>query len=89
MLKRGRRQRTIAKEAAVSGVGFLTVAEAKVRFLPAAENKGIVFARVDLADRPAVAAHVRHVVPRRDGRPFNKGRRSLRWSSTSWPRSPV
>ena len=64
MLKRGRSQRTIRRDAAVSGVGFLTGADAHVRFRPAAENTGIVFKRVDLADRPTVAAHIAHVVPR-------------------------
>lgn len=64
MLRPGRRQRTIRREATVSGVGFLTGADARVRFRPAAERTGIVFERVDLTDRPTVAAHVKHAVPR-------------------------
>jgi UDP-3-O-acyl-N-acetylglucosamine deacetylase len=31
---------------------------------PAEADTGVVFVRTDLPDRPAVAAHIRHVVPR-------------------------
>ncbi|HWE37210.1 MAG TPA: UDP-3-O-acyl-N-acetylglucosamine deacetylase [Isosphaeraceae bacterium] len=59
-----RRQRTIARDAAVQGVGFLTGADVRVRFRPAAAGTGVVFVRADLPGRPEVPAHVRHVVPR-------------------------
>jgi UDP-3-O-[3-hydroxymyristoyl] N-acetylglucosamine deacetylase / 3-hydroxyacyl-[acyl-carrier-protein] dehydratase len=36
-----------------------------MRFRPAAADTGVVFVRADLPGRPAVPAHIRHVVPRR------------------------
>ena len=51
-----RPQRTLAGEAAVAGVGFFTNGDAAVRFRPAAENSGVVFARVDLPGEPTVPA---------------------------------
>ncbi|MCY2963116.1 MAG: UDP-3-O-acyl-N-acetylglucosamine deacetylase [Planctomycetota bacterium] len=41
-----RSQHTIARAAAVHGVGFLTGADVTLRFLPALENEGISFRRV-------------------------------------------
>jgi UDP-3-O-acyl N-acetylglucosamine deacetylase len=41
-------QRTIAKSAEVLGVGFLTGASIRLRFLPAPPGTGIVFARTDV-----------------------------------------
>lgn len=64
MLTARRSQRTIAQEAEVQGVGFLTGADVKVRFRPAQTDTGIVFVRGDLPNRPRVPALVRHVVPR-------------------------
>lgn len=53
-----RRQRTLGQAAAVSGIGFVTGAEIQLRFLPAAEDTGVVFRRVDLPGRPEIPAHV-------------------------------
>lgn len=57
-------QNTLARPAAVTGVGFLTGADLSVRFLPAPENYGIAFRRTDLADSPNIPARVEFTVPR-------------------------
>ena len=50
--------RTLAGEAAVSGVGFFTNADVSVRFRPAAAGSGVTFARVDLPGAPTVPATI-------------------------------
>ncbi|MDR3634904.1 MAG: UDP-3-O-acyl-N-acetylglucosamine deacetylase, partial [Isosphaeraceae bacterium] len=59
-----RLQRTIARETAVRGVGFIHGCDVAVRFRPAEADSGVVFVRTDLPDQPAVPAHIRHVIPR-------------------------
>jgi UDP-3-O-[3-hydroxymyristoyl] N-acetylglucosamine deacetylase/3-hydroxyacyl-[acyl-carrier-protein] dehydratase len=59
-----RRQRTIAREATVEGIGFVTEADVRLRFLPAKSDTGVVFRRVDLPDRPEIPARVEFVSPR-------------------------
>lgn len=59
-----RPQRTIARTAEVAGVGLFTGADVTLRFLPAEEDRGIVFRRADLAGRPEVPATIDYVVPR-------------------------
>jgi UDP-3-O-acyl N-acetylglucosamine deacetylase len=59
-----RRQRTISRPAAVSGFGFLTGAPVTVRFLPAEEDFGIAFQRIDLPGTPPIPARLDFVVPR-------------------------
>jgi UDP-3-O-acyl N-acetylglucosamine deacetylase len=56
-----RYQRTLAGPAEVRGVGFLTGAAVRLRFLPAPPNAGVVFVRTDLRPRAYVPAHVRQV----------------------------
>lgn len=51
-----RAQRTIANPAEISGVGFITGAHVRLRFVPAAENHGLVFVRTDLANSPVIPA---------------------------------
>ncbi|MGL6095141.1 MAG: UDP-3-O-acyl-N-acetylglucosamine deacetylase [Fimbriiglobus sp.] len=51
-----RQQRTLACPAEVRGVGFVTGARVRVRFLPAAADTGVVFVRTDLPGRPATPA---------------------------------
>jgi UDP-3-O-acyl N-acetylglucosamine deacetylase len=53
-----RSQRTIARPAEVEGVGFLTGADVRLRFVPAPPSCGVVFVRTDLPDRPRIPAHV-------------------------------
>jgi UDP-3-O-[3-hydroxymyristoyl] N-acetylglucosamine deacetylase / 3-hydroxyacyl-[acyl-carrier-protein] dehydratase len=59
-----RRQKTIAREAVVRGVGYLTGADINVRFRPAESNAGVTFIRADLPGRPRIPAHISRVVPR-------------------------
>jgi UDP-3-O-acyl N-acetylglucosamine deacetylase len=59
-----RLQRTLAKPAECRGIGFLTGADVQVTFLPAPENSGIVFQRVDLPERPTIPATLEYVQPR-------------------------
>ena len=59
-----RSQQTIARDATVQGIGFLTGADVRICFKPAEDNAGIVFRRVDLPGAPTVPAHIKHVVPR-------------------------
>ena len=56
-----RPQRTLARSAEVVGVGFLTGAEVRLRFLPAPPSSGVVFARTDLRPQAVLPAHVDHV----------------------------
>jgi UDP-3-O-acyl N-acetylglucosamine deacetylase len=56
-------QQTLARPAVISGRGLFHGVEARVRMLPAPENSGIVFRRVDLADRPELPARTEFVVP--------------------------
>jgi UDP-3-O-acyl N-acetylglucosamine deacetylase len=56
-----RRQRTLARPAEVRGIGFLTGANVRLRFVPAPPASGIVFVRTDLnppARLPAVIEQV-------------------------------
>lgn len=61
-----RRQRTLRQAAEVSGVGFLTGANIKLRFLPAPAGHGIAFQRTDqlAIGRPSIPATIDFAVPR-------------------------
>jgi len=56
-----RYQRTIGRPADVAGVGFLTGALVRLRFVPAPPDTGIVFVRTDLRPRAHVPARVEEV----------------------------
>ena len=56
------KQRTISKKVSVSGVGLHTGHPSTLSFLPAPENHGFVFQRLDLEGQPKVPALVDHVV---------------------------
>src|SRR6185295_18589845 len=47
--------------AEVSGIGFLTGAQVRLRFLPAAPSSGIFFVRTDLRPQATIPAHVDQV----------------------------
>src|SRR3954452_16319620 len=64
MLTARRLQRTIAREVELRGVGFIFGTDVAMRFRPARADQGVVFIRTDLPERPAVRAHIRHVIPR-------------------------
>ncbi len=59
-----RNQRTISRAASVKGVGLFGGADVSLRFLPAGEDFGIAFQRVDLAESCPVPAVIDAVVPR-------------------------
>ncbi len=61
------KQQTLKSSAFVSGIALHTGARATVRILPAAENTGIVFRRVDLPGKPEVRALASNVVDVRRG----------------------
>ncbi len=56
-----RPQRTLARAAEVSGVGFLTGGHVQLRFLPAPPSSGVVFVRTDLQPAISIPAHVDQV----------------------------
>lgn len=56
-----RYQRTIAQPAEVWGVGYLTGATVRLRFVPAAPSSGVVFVRTDLRPRVYVPVHIDRV----------------------------
>jgi UDP-3-O-acyl N-acetylglucosamine deacetylase len=56
-----RLQRTLAGPAEVEGIGFLTGATVRLRFLPAPPSTGVVFVRTDLRNRPRIPADVENV----------------------------
>jgi UDP-3-O-[3-hydroxymyristoyl] N-acetylglucosamine deacetylase / 3-hydroxyacyl-[acyl-carrier-protein] dehydratase len=73
MLTAKRLERTIAREAMVRGIGFLTGTDVTICFKPAPAGTGVVFVRTDLPARPAVPAHVRHVVDRQRRTAIQRG----------------
>lgn len=56
-----RYQRTLARPAEVWGVGYLTGATIRLRFVPAPPSTGIVFVRTDLRPRLHIPAHIDNV----------------------------
>jgi UDP-3-O-acyl N-acetylglucosamine deacetylase len=56
-----RYQRTLARAAEVQGVGYLTGADVRLRFLPAPPHTGVVFVRTDLGPGAHVEATVAEV----------------------------
>ncbi|SNQ43622.1 bifunctional UDP-3-O-[3-hydroxymyristoyl] N-acetylglucosamine deacetylase/3-hydroxyacyl-ACP dehydratase [Cellulophaga lytica] len=55
------KQRTIAKEATLTGVGLHTGEKVTMKFLPAQENHGYAFKRVDLEGEPIIEADANFV----------------------------
>lgn len=54
-------QQTLARPALITGRGLFHGIDVKIRLLPADPDTGVVFRRVDLQNRPEVAAHVDNV----------------------------
>jgi len=54
-------QTTIATEISISGKGLHTGCAVSIKLLPAPENHGIVFQRIDLNEKPKVKAHILNV----------------------------
>jgi len=65
-------QTTIKEEVSLTGVGLHTGKNVTIRFLPAAENNGYTFRRVDLEDTPIIPADASLVVNTQRGTNLEK-----------------
>jgi UDP-3-O-[3-hydroxymyristoyl] N-acetylglucosamine deacetylase/3-hydroxyacyl-[acyl-carrier-protein] dehydratase len=66
------KQKTIAKETTLTGVGLHTGKEVRMTFKPAPVNHGFAFARVDLEGTPVVEADANYVVNTQRGTVLEK-----------------
>ena len=66
------KQRTIAKEVTLRGVGLHTGANVTMKFLPAPENHGFAFKRVDLEGEPIIEADANYVINTQRGTNLEK-----------------
>ncbi len=66
------KQRTIAKEVTLKGVGLHTGEEVTMKFVPATENHGFAFKRVDLEGEPVIEADANYVVNTQRGTNLEK-----------------
>ncbi len=67
-----KKQRTIAKEVTLSGVGLHTGENVTMKFIPAPENHGYAFKRVDLEGEPIIEADANYVVNTQRGTNLEK-----------------
>jgi UDP-3-O-acyl N-acetylglucosamine deacetylase len=56
-----RYQRTLARPAEIDGIGYLSGARLRLRFVPAPVSTGVVFVRTDLGPGAMIPARVEHV----------------------------
>lgn len=66
------KQRTIAKEVTLKGVGLHTGEKVTMKFVPAPENHGFAFKRVDLEGEPIIEADVSYVINTQRGTNLEK-----------------
>lgn len=66
------KQRTIAKEVTLKGVGLHTGANVTMKFVPAPENHGYAFKRVDLEGEPIIEADANYVINTQRGTNLEK-----------------
>ena len=59
-----RLQQTLARPAAVTGIGFVTGADVTVRMFPAPAGQGVTFLRTDVSEKVIIPALVEYTVPR-------------------------
>ncbi|MBQ4915193.1 bifunctional UDP-3-O-[3-hydroxymyristoyl] N-acetylglucosamine deacetylase/3-hydroxyacyl-ACP dehydratase [Maribacter sp. MMG018] len=71
-MKTAFKQRTINKEVSLTGVGLHTGGNVTVKFLPAPENHGYAFKRVDLEGTPVIEADANYVVNTQRGTNLEK-----------------
>lgn len=71
-MKTTQKQRTIAKEASLTGVGLHTGAKVTIKFMPAPENHGYAFKRIDLEGEPIIEADANYVVNTQRGTNLEK-----------------
>ncbi|MEJ1221984.1 bifunctional UDP-3-O-[3-hydroxymyristoyl] N-acetylglucosamine deacetylase/3-hydroxyacyl-ACP dehydratase [Sediminicola sp. 1XM1-17] len=72
MSKTTAKQRTIEKEITLSGVGLHTGENVTMKFVPAPENHGYAFKRVDLEGEPIIEADANYVVNTQRGTNLEK-----------------
>lgn len=72
MSKTSNKQRTIARKAALKGVGLHTGENVTMSFLPAKENHGYAFKRIDLEGEPIIEADANYVVNTQRGTNLEK-----------------
>ena len=65
-------QQTIAREVTLKGVGLHTGKEVTLKFIPAPEDHGYVFQRIDLPEHPLVPADAQYVENTQRGTNLNK-----------------
>lgn len=66
------KQKTIAKEISLTGVGLHTGENVTLKFLPAAENHGYAFKRVDIEGEPIIEADANYVINTQRGTNLEK-----------------
>ncbi len=67
------KQRTLAKEFTLTGKGLHTGLEVSIKFVPASENHGYQFKRIDLEGQPVIAASAEYVGDTSRGTVLEKG----------------
>ncbi|WP_318344896.1 bifunctional UDP-3-O-[3-hydroxymyristoyl] N-acetylglucosamine deacetylase/3-hydroxyacyl-ACP dehydratase [Flagellimonas baculiformis] len=72
MSKISNKQRTIAKKVTLQGVGLHTGENVTMSFLPAKENHGFAFKRIDLEGEPIIEADANYVVNTQRGTNLEK-----------------
>ena len=72
MSNKNTKQRTIAKEVTLSGVGLHTGENVTMKFVPAPENHGYAFKRTDLEGEPIIEADANYVVNTQRGTNLEK-----------------
>ncbi|WP_394343595.1 bifunctional UDP-3-O-[3-hydroxymyristoyl] N-acetylglucosamine deacetylase/3-hydroxyacyl-ACP dehydratase [Arenibacter aquaticus] len=72
VIKTATKQRTIAKEVTLTGVGLHTGENVTLKFVPAPENFGYAFKRVDLEGEPVIEADANYVVNTQRGTNLEK-----------------
>lgn len=72
MITTNKKQRTIAKEVILKGVGLHTGEDVTMKFVPAPENHGYAFKRVDLEGQPVIEADASYVVNTQRGTNLEK-----------------
>ncbi len=71
-MKTNNKQRTIAEKVTLNGVGLHTGQQVSMSFVPAAENHGFAFKRVDLEGEPIIEADANYVVNTQRGTNLEK-----------------
>ena len=67
------KQRTIAEDILIQGVGLHTGAKVSMRFMPAAADHGIKFKRIDLPEQPVIIADTSKVISTNRGTTLQEG----------------